>query len=204
MSASNETGTATLTGGRAQAKSPAATASPLQTPREYAHIEGWGADLDHANRPAYPRERTPPRLEGVHWEQPEQQVQTVEILQSNERPRMTPLFGTSTPPSGVSGSMRRFAFRFSENDIRHWLLLLAADRVNMVEGLIDDLSRGHIPNIFAEMGGKAELKHNPVGAARKALVVVGILGVGYLLLRGEGGRRSDRRRRLSAARARAG
>ncbi len=189
MNAPNQAGTATLESGRTRTSSPAATGSPLQTPREYAHIEGWGADLDHANRPAYPRERTPPRLEGVHWDQPEQQQQTVEILKSNERPTMTPVFGTSTPPSGVSGSMRRFAFRFSENDIRHWLLLLAADRVNVVEGLVDDLSRGHIPNIFAEMGGKAELKHNPAGAARKALVVVGILGVGYLLLRGDGDRR---------------
>ena len=27
----------------------------------HAHIPGWGADLDPANRPAYPKERTPPR-----------------------------------------------------------------------------------------------------------------------------------------------
>jgi len=186
MNAPNDTGTALQD-------------RPAQTPKEYAHIEGWGADLDHANRPAYPKERTPPRLEGVHWDQPEQQARTVEILHSNERPGLTPVFGTTVPPTGISGNMRRFAFRFSENDIRHWLLLLAADRVNMVEGLVDDLSRGHIPNVFAEMGGRAELKHNPAGAARKALVIGAVLGLGYLMLtrdrdRGHGPRRLESRR----------
>ena len=102
-------------------------------------ITGWGADLDPANRPAVPMERTPPRLEGVHWDVPEQQPVRVEILHSTERPGITPVFGTAVPPSGLSGVIRRRAFRRSENDLRHWLLLLAADRVNVVEGLLEDL-----------------------------------------------------------------
>ena len=56
--------------------------------------------------------------------------------------------------------IRDVAFRFSENDIRHWLLLLLADRVNVVEGILDDLAHGHVPNFFGEMGGPAEWKHN--------------------------------------------
>ena len=31
---------------------------------DFSHIKGWGSDLDHKNRPAYPMERKPPRLEG--------------------------------------------------------------------------------------------------------------------------------------------
>ena len=103
---------------------PAPRARP---PRD--HITGWGADLDHANRPAYPMERTPPRLQGIPSLVP--QLQKVEILRSNERPGLTPVFGTSTPPSGLSGMLRRAAFKFSENDLRHWLILLFADRVNV-------------------------------------------------------------------------
>jgi hypothetical protein len=164
----------------------------METPEQYAHIKGWGADLDHANRPAYPRERKPNRLEGVHWHEPEQQAQTVEILCSNERPAITPLFGTTVPPKGFSGGIRRFAFRYSENDLRHWLLLLAADRVNMVEGLVGDLAKGRIPNVYAEMGGPAELKHNPVGAAKKALVATAVVGIAYVLLKQRGQRRADR------------
>lgn len=104
-------------------------------------IPGWGADLDRRNRPAVPMERMPNRLEGVHWEQPEQQAQHVEILQSTERPGMPPVFGSSVPPSGISGSIRRQAFGYSENDLRHWLMLLAADRVNVLEGVAQDLRR---------------------------------------------------------------
>lgn len=142
-------------------------------------IQGWGADLDPAVRPAVPKERTPPRLE-VPWDAPAQQPRTVEVLHSTERPGMTPVFGTTVPPSGVSGMLRRGAFRYSENDLRHWLMLLFADRVNMVEGIIDDLAHGHVPNIYAEMGGPAEWKHNRAGFMRKAViagVVVGLIAV---------------------------
>jgi hypothetical protein len=155
----------------------------MDTPNKYAHIAGWGADLDHANRPAYPKERTPPRLEGVHWDQPEQQATQVEVFCSTERPGITPVFGSTCPPRGLSGRMRRFAFRYSENDLRHWMLLLVADRVDVGEGLVEDLSRGRVPNLYAEMGGAAELRHNPMGAVRKAAVVAAVLGLVYLRMR---------------------
>lgn len=106
--------------------------------RSHERIEGWGADRDPADRPAVPKERMPPRLEQVHWDVPEQQPVRVEIFHSTERPGITPVFGTACPPSGLSGALRRRAFRHSENDLRHWLMLLAADRINVVEGLIAD------------------------------------------------------------------
>lgn len=105
---------------------------------EFSNIEGWGADLDKRNRPAYPKERMPPRLGGVHWDQPDQQRRAVEVFHSTERPGITPVFGTSVPPAGLSGMIRRRAYKLSENDIRHWLMLLFADRVDVVEGLITD------------------------------------------------------------------
>jgi hypothetical protein len=144
-------------------------------------VTGWGADLDHANRPAYPKERTPPRLDGVPALVP--QLAKVEILHSNERPGLTPVFGTTVPPSGLSGVMRRAAFRYSENDLRHWLILLAADRVNVGEGLVDDLVHGHVPNIFREMGGPAELRHNRAGALRKVAVATAVTGLAIYLMR---------------------
>ncbi len=151
--------------------------SQRDTPARYAHIPGWGADLDHADRPAYPMERMPARLEGDHQHEPVRQEQDVEVLMSNERPAMTPLFGTTLPPSGLSGMLRRLAFRFSENDVRHWMTLLFADRVNVLEGLGSDLKKGRIPNVFAEMGGRAELKHNRPAFVTKVAVAstVGVL-----------------------------
>ena len=96
---------------------------------------------------------------------------------------MTPVFGSGQPPRGVSGGVRRFAFGYSENDLRHWLLLLLADRIDVGEGLIDDLAHGHLPRIYSEMGGRAELKHNPLGAAKKGLVLAAALTAVYLYAR---------------------
>ncbi|MGF6347620.1 hypothetical protein [Variovorax sp. W2I14] len=149
---------------------------PRSQAERHAHIVGWGADLDHAHRPAYPMERTPPRLPHA-MPPPEQQHSHAEVLVSTERPRITPIYGTTLPPKGLSGWLRRQAFRHSENDLRHWMMLLLADRVNMGEGLIEDLSRGHVPNLYAEMGGRAELMHNPMGAARKAAIGIAALAL---------------------------
>lgn len=108
----------------------------MNGPIDRSTIPGWGADLDRANRPAVPMERTPPRLEGVHWDTPPAQESDVEILQSTEHFVRPPVFGTSVPPRGASGWIRRRAFRHSENDLRHWLMLLAADRVDVVESAV--------------------------------------------------------------------
>jgi hypothetical protein len=104
-------------------------------------IPGWGADLDPATRPAYPKDRMPPRLENPPSHPPEQQASEVLVLHSTERPGITPVFGTSVPPSGLSGVIRKRAFRRSENDLRHWLMLMLADRVNVVEGLVQDVGK---------------------------------------------------------------
>jgi hypothetical protein len=162
--------------------------------QEMSHIQGWGADLERENRPAVPMERMPPRLDGVTpLDQLEDQPIKMKIYHSTERPGVTPVFGTSTPPTGLSGRLRDVAYQWSENDLRHWLLLLLADRINVVEGIAQDLGRGHVPNIYAEMGGPAELKHNPAGLAKKALIASAVIGGGYYLLR----RRSTRRKMLS-------
>jgi hypothetical protein len=141
-------------------------------------INGWGADLDPAVRPAYPMERTPPRFINVHWDRLEhQENRGVRVFHSTERPGLTPVYGTAQPPTGLSGLIRAAAFRQSENDLRHWLMLLLADRVNVVEGVIEDLTHGHVPNIFREMGGPAEWKYNRAGFYRKAAVAAAVVGV---------------------------
>lgn len=118
-------------------------------------IPGWGADLDRANRPAVPMERTPPRLDGVHWDDPPPQPMRVEILKSTEHLRMPPVFGTSVPPRGVSGWIRRRAFHHSENDLRHWLMLLFADRVDVVESVLSDARRSPKVRSTATVAGVA-------------------------------------------------
>jgi hypothetical protein len=79
--------------------------------------------------------------------------------------------------------LRRTAYRQTESDLRHWLLLLLADRVDAVEGIGDDLRHGHIPNVFSEMGLGAPWRHNPRGVVRKAAIGAAVLGMSYWLLR---------------------
>jgi hypothetical protein len=151
--------------------------------KDPSQITGWGVDADRRNDPTYPMKvRNNGEHAGYTWERPPQQPINVEILHSNERPNVSATFGTSTPPRGLSGMIRRFAFRYSESSYGHWLPLMLADRVGVVEGVLDDLARGHVPNVFRELGGVAEWKHN-----RKALVagvaigaVLTIAAVAYL------------------------
>jgi hypothetical protein len=150
---------------------------------DLSHIQGWGADRRPEDRPGYPKERTPPRLPDPNPPSPKPQHSHVEVFHSIERPGLTPVYGTTAPPRGLSGKLRGLAFRYSENDLRHWLVLMAADRVDVGEGLLEDLARGHVPNVWREMGGPAEWKHNRAGFMKKAAVGAAAFGVAWYLLR---------------------
>jgi hypothetical protein len=152
-------------------------------PNEYSHIKGWGIDADPENEPTYPiKKYTGDDHKRINWERPPLQPVNMEVLHSNERPNMTAVFGTSVPLSGLSGAIRRFAFKYSESSYGHWLPLLIADRVNVIEGIIDDLKHGHIPNIFAERGWKAEWKHNPKGLVQKVAIGIAVTSAVIMLL----------------------
>ena len=141
-------------------------------------VRGWGADLDPAMRPAVPMHRYPQRFVDIDTEDiPPQPTRGVKVFHSTERPGLTPVFGTAQPPAGLSGLIRKAAFRQSENDLRRWLMLLFADRVNVVEGIIEDLAHGHVPNIFKEMGGPAEWRYNRQGFVRKAAIAGGVVAL---------------------------
>ncbi len=108
----------------------------------------------------------------------EQQVPKFKIHKSTEHARMTPVFGTSCPPSGLSGRIRDLAYTRSEGRLSHWMLLMFADRVNVVEDVLSELAGFHIPNIPKEMGFAAELKYNRKGVLKgAALIGVGVLGL---------------------------
>ena len=149
-----------------------------------ASVPGWGIDADPRNDPTYPyRDRTRDEGLALNWTRPPQQESDVEILQSIEHNRLPAVFGTSTPPAALSGMLRRAAFSYSESHWLHWLMLMGADRINVVEGLVEDLARGKLPNIPAEMGIRSEWKHNKSGLATKAAVAVAASALVYALLR---------------------
>lgn len=149
----------------------------------YKNIPGWGIDADPENDPTYPMKHyTGADHDRLKYDRAPQQPQNEEVLKSNERPTITRVFGTSSPPSGLSGMLRRYAFRFSEGSSGHWMTLILADRVNVVEGIIDDLAHGHIPNIFAERGWNAEWKYNRKGLIKNVAIGVAITSTLLILL----------------------
>jgi hypothetical protein len=123
-------------------------------------IPGWGSDLDMRNRPGIPKEKTPAHGTGAHWKEPDRQVPKVKIHKSPEHARMTPVFGTACPPKGLSGILRDVAYRYSEGKMSHWMTLLLADRVNVIESRVSDLLRGHPDNPIKESGIAAEFKRH--------------------------------------------
>jgi hypothetical protein len=168
-----------------------------ETITDHSHIKGWGVDADPNNDPTYPmKHRNNAEQSGYSWERPAQQPVELEVLRSIERPNVSAVHGTSVPPSGLSGMIRRAAFKSSESSYARWLPLLIADRVNVVEGIIDDLAHGHVPNIFSEKGYKAMWEHDRKGlllsVATTAVVTAVIIGAIFGRSAGKG--RSVRRR----------
>jgi hypothetical protein len=125
-----------------------------------ARIPGWGADLNKADRPSVPKLKF--LDSGAHWDFPERQPEKWPRERSIEHRFLTPVFGTAQPPSGLSGVIRRFAYKFSEGRAAHWLILLYADRVDAVEHHLRSLLSLRPDNPITETGIKAEFSHKGI------------------------------------------
>jgi hypothetical protein len=124
-------------------------------------IPGWGVDLDPKDRPSVPKERYAPEQSGAHWDFPERQQEKWPRERSIEHKFLTPVFGTSTPPRGLSGVMRKYAYkRFSEARAAHWLILLAADRLDAVEHHLQSLGSFRPDNPVTETGVLSEFSRH--------------------------------------------
>ena len=127
-------------------------------------IPGWGADLDAADRPAFPREQ-PGYLTGAHWVMPEQQPETRPRERSVEHERLTAVFGTAQPLRGPAGVIRRFAYaRYSEGQTAHWLLLVLGDRVEAILAHLRSLFSTRPDQPLTQSGIGGELGHRPIAS----------------------------------------
>lgn len=142
---------------------------------EHKKIIGWGVDADLDSRPYYPVHKTQVKT-GAHWSKPAKQPQSVEVLRSIERGSMPAVFGTPNPPRGLSGMLRRWAFKSGEGNFAHWMPLLLADRVDFIEGLFEDVMKGKLPRVFGD-GYYVDYKYNRkqfyYRVAKNAVIVAG-------------------------------
>jgi hypothetical protein len=131
-----------------------------------ARIPGWGADLDPADRPSYPKLQYPADT-GAHWDFPERQPEKWPRERSIEHAFVTPVFGTAQPPKGLAGAVRKLAYRrFSEGRLAHWLLLVVGDRIDAVESHLTSLLSGRPDDPVTETGVTAELTHDGLASRR--------------------------------------
>ena len=168
--------------------------APRETPEQLrARIPGWGVDLDPADRPSYPRLRYDPDATGAHWRFPERQPGAEGREHSIEHAFVTPVFGTAQPLHGVSGAVRRLAYRrFSEARLAHWLLLIVGDRIDAGGAHLRSLAAGRpdVPatGLRSELSadgsarrGRSDRRHqllDPAVAAGPWLVAAGVAVVG--------------------------
>jgi hypothetical protein len=108
------------------------------TPAKPSHSEVEAVDADPRRRPGIPRETVPKPVGSSHWVAPPKQVRTTEILTEPSRAAMSSTFGSAQPPKGLSGVIRRAAYRIPDYQAKRWLMLIFADRVDVLES---DLGR---------------------------------------------------------------
>jgi hypothetical protein len=129
-----------------------------------ARIPGWGVDLDPKDRPSYPREVYDPGSTGAHWDYPEEQQGGENRERSVEHGQLTPVFGTSAPLHGVSGSIRRYAYRYGEGRAAHWLILIFADRVDAWGAHVKSLASLRPDNPITETGILSEGRRHGISS----------------------------------------
>ena len=97
--------------------------------------ETWAIDAGLENRPGVPRETEPHPVAGTHWTEPPNQTVTAPILIRSDLDRPTPVFSTALPPKGAIAQLRAIAYRIPDRFVRHWVLLLVADRMDALKNL---------------------------------------------------------------------
>jgi hypothetical protein len=172
-----------------------------------ARIPGWGVDLDPKDRPSVPKLQYRPDGTGARWDFPERQPELAPRERSIEHKFLPPVFGTTCPPKGISGVIRRRAYeKYSEGRAAHWLLLIAADRVDAWEshlrsfatlrpdnpvtetGVLSEFSRHGLSSRFRT--ARADRAHHPLDPIIVGAPWVALGGVAYVAAR----RITDRRR----------
>lgn len=89
-----------------------------------------GIDLDPSRRPGVPRERHPQPWPNTRYPPARMKAPPSAPKHNRHHKPMPPVYGTAVPLHGLSGLVRRAAYRYPDHWMRHWTLLLFADRVD--------------------------------------------------------------------------
>jgi hypothetical protein len=105
--------------------------SAYQSLQPVTRPEHWGVDRDPARRPGVPMMRTDPQpLPNTRFPPERQPGKPSSPMHGRPNKPMPPVFGTAVPLRGLSGAIRRLAYRYPDHYPRHWLLKMLGDRVD--------------------------------------------------------------------------
>lgn len=108
-----------------------------------------GVDRNLARRPGHRRNRPVGPWPNTRYPPAGQPGTPAAFTHGRPGKETTPVFGTANPPKGVSGAIRRLAHAFPDHRARHWLLLLAADRVEATGPRLRRLATFGLPAVIA-------------------------------------------------------
>lgn len=131
-------------------------------PMEGEHV--IGVDADPARRPGVPMHARPglgPSGTSPPRATIEPQTQPPKLLYRAALDHPTPVYGTGQPPRGISGALRSAAYDIPEHRAQHWMLLLLADRVDVLEDRIANLAARPLEAAGAT-GAAESVRRNPV------------------------------------------
>ena len=89
-----------------------------------------GVDRDPSRRPGVPRERPPQPWPNTRYPPARMQGEPSSLAHGRPGKPLPPVFSTHVPPRGLSGLIRKAAHRHPDHELRHWTMLLLADRVD--------------------------------------------------------------------------
>lgn len=105
----------------------------MRNTTQYADIPGWGVDRRKEERPGVPRIADPQHVIGAAPPDLSQRQENERASLVSPTLSLTPIYSSVVPPRGVSGAVRKLAYRYPEYLTRRWMLLLLADRIDVVE-----------------------------------------------------------------------
>jgi hypothetical protein len=104
--------------------------SGYQSMQPVTRPDYWGIDLDPARRPGVPMMRTPQPFPNTRFPPERQAGDPASPMHGRPNKTMPAVFGTVVPLRGLSGVIRRFAYRYPDHYPSHWLLMMFGDRVD--------------------------------------------------------------------------
>jgi hypothetical protein len=102
-------------------------------PGEGDRVTAVAVDAERSARPGVPRERRAAIDPGAHGAAPEPQRRGMPAQGYRAARRSAAVYGTAQPLHGLSGALRSAAYRVPEHRTSRWMLLLAGDRLEVLE-----------------------------------------------------------------------